>query len=70
MLLGDLFCSAITFRNARRKMSPGSGDEPPIVKSRLGKKSQVVEDEKVDGEYGLVINGHSLVREPCSMDKK
>uniref|UniRef100_A0A8C1KJF4 Phospholipid-transporting ATPase n=1 Tax=Cyprinus carpio TaxID=7962 RepID=A0A8C1KJF4_CYPCA len=33
-------------------------------KSRLlGKKSQVVEDEKVDGEYGLVINGHSLVRE-------
>uniref|UniRef100_A0A671T9H0 Phospholipid-transporting ATPase n=1 Tax=Sinocyclocheilus anshuiensis TaxID=1608454 RepID=A0A671T9H0_9TELE len=29
----------------------------------LGKKSQVVEDEKVDGEYGLVINGHSLVRE-------
>uniref|UniRef100_A0A671T9L1 Phospholipid-transporting ATPase n=1 Tax=Sinocyclocheilus anshuiensis TaxID=1608454 RepID=A0A671T9L1_9TELE len=31
------------------------------LKSRLlGKKSQVVEDEKVDGEYGLVINGHSL----------
>uniref|UniRef100_A0A672NAG1 Phospholipid-transporting ATPase n=1 Tax=Sinocyclocheilus grahami TaxID=75366 RepID=A0A672NAG1_SINGR len=52
------------FRNARKKMSPESGDEPPIEKSRLlGKKSQVVEDEKVDGEYGLVINGHSLVRE-------
>uniref|UniRef100_A0A8C1QL77 Phospholipid-transporting ATPase n=1 Tax=Cyprinus carpio TaxID=7962 RepID=A0A8C1QL77_CYPCA len=47
--------------NARKKMSPESGDEPPIEKSRLlGKKSQVVEDEKVDGEYGLVINGHSL----------
>ncbi|KAA0703813.1 Phospholipid-transporting ATPase ID [Triplophysa tibetana] len=47
--------------NARKKMSPESGDEPPIMKSRLwGKKSQVVEDEKVDGEYGLVINGHSL----------
>uniref|UniRef100_A0A8C2D8X8 Phospholipid-transporting ATPase n=1 Tax=Cyprinus carpio TaxID=7962 RepID=A0A8C2D8X8_CYPCA len=31
------------------------------LKSRfLGKKSQVVEDEKVNGEYGLVINGHSL----------
>uniref|UniRef100_A0A671TBY8 Phospholipid-transporting ATPase n=1 Tax=Sinocyclocheilus anshuiensis TaxID=1608454 RepID=A0A671TBY8_9TELE len=44
-----------------KKMSPESGDEPPIEKSRLlGKKSQVVEDEKVDGEYGLVINGHSL----------
>ncbi len=52
------------FRNARKKMSPESGDEPPIEKNRfLGKKSQVVEDEKVDGEYGLVINGHSLVRE-------
>lgn len=47
--------------NARKKMSPGSEDEPPIVKSRfLGKKSQEVEDEKVNGEYGLVINGHSL----------
>ncbi|KTF85222.1 hypothetical protein cypCar_00012810 [Cyprinus carpio] len=47
--------------NARKKMSPESGDEPPIEKSRfLGKKSQVVEDEKVNGEYGLVINGHSL----------
>ncbi|XP_056593278.1 phospholipid-transporting ATPase ID [Triplophysa dalaica] len=47
--------------NARRKMSPESGDEPPIMKSRLlGKTSQVVEDEKVEGEYGLVINGHSL----------
>lgn len=52
------------FRNARKKMSPQSGDEPPIVKSRFfNKKSQVVEDEKVEGDYGLVINGHSLVRE-------
>ncbi|RXN36240.1 phospholipid-transporting ATPase ID-like protein [Labeo rohita] len=50
--------------NARKKMSPQSGDEPPIVKSRFfSKKSQVVEDEKVEGDYGLVINGHSLVRE-------
>ncbi|RXN21326.1 phospholipid-transporting ATPase ID-like protein [Labeo rohita] len=47
--------------NARKKMSPQSGDEPPIVKSRFfSKKSQVVEDEKVEGDYGLVINGHSL----------
>ncbi|RXN21327.1 phospholipid-transporting ATPase ID-like protein [Labeo rohita] len=47
--------------NARKKMSPQSGDEPPIVKSRFfNKKSQVVEDEKVEGDYGLVINGHSL----------
>lgn len=56
-------------RNARKKMSPESGDEPPMEKSRfLGKKSQVVEDEKVDGEYGLVINGHSLVRQPSYLD--
>uniref|UniRef100_A0A8C1V2C2 Phospholipid-transporting ATPase n=1 Tax=Cyprinus carpio TaxID=7962 RepID=A0A8C1V2C2_CYPCA len=40
-------------------------------KSRLlGKKSQVVEDEKVDGEYGLVINGHSLVREIVLLNQK
>lgn len=51
------------FRNARKKMAPGSQDEPPYLKSGImGKKSQVVLDEKVDGEYGLVINGHSLVR--------
>lgn len=51
------------FRNARKKMSPGSSEEPPYLKSGiLGKKMQVVMDEKVDGEYGLVINGHSLVR--------
>uniref|UniRef100_A0A8C1V149 Phospholipid-transporting ATPase n=1 Tax=Cyprinus carpio TaxID=7962 RepID=A0A8C1V149_CYPCA len=36
----------------------------------LGKKSQVVEDEKVDGEYGLVINGHSLVREIVLLNQK
>uniref|UniRef100_A0AAY4AEP2 Phospholipid-transporting ATPase n=1 Tax=Denticeps clupeoides TaxID=299321 RepID=A0AAY4AEP2_9TELE len=47
--------------NARRKMCPGSSDDPPFLKSGiLAKKSLVVEDEKVDGEYGLVINGHSL----------
>uniref|UniRef100_A0A8C9WC33 Phospholipid-transporting ATPase n=1 Tax=Scleropages formosus TaxID=113540 RepID=A0A8C9WC33_SCLFO len=28
----------------------------------LGKKSKLVQDEAVNGEYGLVINGHSLVR--------
>ncbi|KAI4876349.1 hypothetical protein NFI96_017814 [Prochilodus magdalenae] len=47
--------------NARKKMSPGSPDEPLFVKRRFtGKKTQTVLDEKVDGEYGLVINGHSL----------
>ncbi|XP_062869728.1 phospholipid-transporting ATPase ID [Trichomycterus rosablanca] len=47
--------------NARKKMSPSSADEPPYQQSKfLSKKSPVVLDEKVDGEYGLVINGHSL----------
>ncbi|KAL6472709.1 hypothetical protein MHYP_G00188970 [Metynnis hypsauchen] len=47
--------------NARKKMSPDSPEEPPFLKSRLrGQKPQVVLDEKSNGEYGLVINGHSL----------
>lgn len=55
------------FRNARKKMSPGCSDEPPYLESRImGKKSRVLLDEKVDGEYGLVINGHSLVRHSCA----
>ncbi|XP_031433354.1 phospholipid-transporting ATPase ID [Clupea harengus] len=48
-------------RTARKKMKPDSSDEPPFHKSGfLGKKSEVVEDETVESEYGLVINGHSL----------
>ncbi|KAJ8392780.1 hypothetical protein AAFF_G00072640 [Aldrovandia affinis] len=48
-------------RNARRKMKPDGGEEPPFIKSGiLGKKTKVVAEETVDGEYGLVINGHSL----------
>ncbi|KAG5272458.1 hypothetical protein AALO_G00165790 [Alosa alosa] len=48
-------------RAARKKMKPDSSDEPPLHKSGiLGKKTEVVEDETVEGEYGLVINGHSL----------
>lgn len=46
-------------------MCPESADEVTLKKSRSGllwlEKTQTVEDEKVDGEYGLVINGHSLV---------
>ncbi|XP_023694698.2 phospholipid-transporting ATPase ID isoform X1 [Paramormyrops kingsleyae] len=48
-------------QNARKKMKPDSEDEPIIIESGiLGKKSKMVADETVDGEYGLVINGHSL----------
>ncbi|XP_022536840.2 phospholipid-transporting ATPase ID [Astyanax mexicanus] len=47
--------------NARKKMCPGSPDEAPFQKSRFGsKKPKLVLDEKADGEFGLVINGHSL----------
>lgn len=53
-------------RNARRKMCPDAADEPSVITSRSGlcwlQKTQTVQDEKVDGEYGLIINGHSLVR--------
>lgn len=47
-------------------MCPEGADEPAVIKSRAGlfwlEKTATVQDEKVDGEYGLVINGHSLVR--------
>lgn len=47
-------------------MCPEGEEEPSVIKSRAGlfwlQKIERVEDEKVDGEYGLVINGHSLVR--------
>uniref|UniRef100_A0AAV2IWW7 Phospholipid-transporting ATPase n=1 Tax=Knipowitschia caucasica TaxID=637954 RepID=A0AAV2IWW7_KNICA len=50
--------------NARRKMCPDAPDEPVMHKHRAGllwlKTSQNVPDEKVDGEFGLIINGHSL----------
>ncbi|KAG9354384.1 hypothetical protein JZ751_001091 [Albula glossodonta] len=48
-------------RSARLKMKPVAEDGP-IIRNRgiLGKKSKLVRDEVVDGEYGLVINGHSL----------
>ena len=47
-------------------MCPAAADEPSVTTSRSGlcwlQKTQNVQDEKVDGEYGLIINGHSLVR--------
>lgn len=47
-------------------MCPEAAEEPTVIKGRAGlfwlQKTENVQDEKVDGEYGLVINGHSLVR--------
>lgn len=46
-------------------MCPDAADEPSVIKTRTGllwlQKTETVQDEKVDGEYGLIINGHSLV---------
>ncbi|XP_053181068.1 phospholipid-transporting ATPase ID-like [Scomber japonicus] len=48
-------------RTARTSMKPGSPDDSVFVQGRtLGKGVKVVRDEEVNGEYGLVINGHSL----------
>lgn len=47
-------------------MCPDTAEEPSVIKSRAGlfwlQKTETLQDEKADGEYGLVINGHSLVR--------
>uniref|UniRef100_A0AAX7TLR6 Phospholipid-transporting ATPase n=1 Tax=Astatotilapia calliptera TaxID=8154 RepID=A0AAX7TLR6_ASTCA len=47
-----------------QKMCPEAAEEPTVIKSRVGlfwlKKTETVQDEKVDGDYGLIINGHSL----------
>ncbi|XP_061657122.1 phospholipid-transporting ATPase ID-like isoform X1 [Syngnathoides biaculeatus] len=49
---------------ARRKMSPTAAETPVVAKARAGlfwlQKTETVHDDKVNGEYGLVINGHSL----------
>uniref|UniRef100_A0A1A8V817 Phospholipid-transporting ATPase n=1 Tax=Nothobranchius furzeri TaxID=105023 RepID=A0A1A8V817_NOTFU len=51
-------------QNARRKMCPAAAEDPSVIKARAGlfwlKMTETVEDEKVDDEYGLIINGHSL----------
>ncbi|CAG5867257.1 unnamed protein product [Menidia menidia] len=51
-------------QNARRKMSPDSAEEPSVVRARAGlfwlEKTETLQDEKVDGDYALIINGHSL----------
>lgn len=47
-------------------MCPEAAEEPSVFKSRVGlfwlKKTETMQDEKMDGDYGLIINGHSLVR--------
>ncbi|XP_038124235.1 phospholipid-transporting ATPase ID-like [Cyprinodon tularosa] len=49
---------------ARRMMCPESAEQPSVKKCRAGlfwlQKMETVQDEKVEGDYGLIINGHSL----------
>ncbi|XP_044051942.1 phospholipid-transporting ATPase ID-like [Siniperca chuatsi] len=48
-------------RNARTSMKPGAMEDSVFLPERtLGKSVKVMTDEVVNGEYGLVINGHSL----------
>nr|XP_046207421.1 phospholipid-transporting ATPase ID-like isoform X3 [Oncorhynchus gorbuscha] len=48
-------------RNVMGTMKPGAEEEAIFMPERtLGNKPKVVRDEEVNGEYGLVINGHSL----------
>ncbi|KAL2091895.1 hypothetical protein ACEWY4_011693 [Coilia grayii] len=48
-------------RKARTTMKPGDEEEDKFVsKTILGNIPKIIPDEAVSGEYGLVINGHSL----------
>ncbi|XP_062308024.1 phospholipid-transporting ATPase ID-like [Osmerus eperlanus] len=47
-------------RDARTTMKPEADELICMPERTLGKGRQVVVDEEVSGEYGLVINGHSL----------
>lgn len=50
-------------RNARSSMKLDVVEDSVFLTERtLGKSAKVVTDEVANGEYGLVINGHSLVR--------
>nr|XP_057927431.1 probable phospholipid-transporting ATPase IM isoform X2 [Doryrhamphus excisus]XP_057927432.1 probable phospholipid-transporting ATPase IM isoform X2 [Doryrhamphus excisus] len=48
-------------RNARTSMKPDASEDPVFLPPRtLAKSVAALTDEAVNGEYGLVINGHSL----------
>uniref|UniRef100_A0A3Q3KLL6 Phospholipid-transporting ATPase n=1 Tax=Monopterus albus TaxID=43700 RepID=A0A3Q3KLL6_MONAL len=47
-------------RHARSSMKPDAADSVLLPERTLVKGVKVITDEEVNGEYGLVINGHSL----------
>lgn len=56
-------CDLFLQRDARLKMCPTTEQDKFLIpETILGNTPKVVEDEHANGEYGLVINGHSLVR--------
>lgn len=55
-------------RDARLKMCPTTEQDKFLIPEMiLGNTPKVVEDEHANGDYGLVINGHSLVRKTGSL---
>uniref|UniRef100_A0A3B3VQK3 Phospholipid-transporting ATPase n=1 Tax=Poecilia latipinna TaxID=48699 RepID=A0A3B3VQK3_9TELE len=67
VLTGDkqgMSCYILELLYARRKMCPESAEEPSVTKARAGlfwlQKTETVQDEQVEGDYALIINGHSL----------
>ncbi|XP_034026702.1 phospholipid-transporting ATPase ID-like [Thalassophryne amazonica] len=57
-------------RNARTSMKPEAAENTEFLPERTaGKPVNMIADEVVNGEYGLVINGHSLAYAlECSME--
>uniref|UniRef100_A0A3Q2TU48 Phospholipid-transporting ATPase n=1 Tax=Fundulus heteroclitus TaxID=8078 RepID=A0A3Q2TU48_FUNHE len=47
-------------RNAQNSMKPDATVNSLLFPEEMGKSVNVIKDEVADGEYGLVINGHSL----------
>uniref|UniRef100_A0A3Q2ZKX6 Phospholipid-transporting ATPase n=1 Tax=Kryptolebias marmoratus TaxID=37003 RepID=A0A3Q2ZKX6_KRYMA len=47
-------------RNAQTSMKPNAAENPVILSEEAGEGVKLIKDEVVNGEYGLVINGHSL----------
>ncbi|XP_051925175.1 phospholipid-transporting ATPase ID-like isoform X2 [Hippocampus zosterae] len=48
-------------RNARECMKPGAAEDCAFLPATtLGKSARAIADEAVNGDFGLVINGHSL----------
>ncbi|XP_015253108.1 PREDICTED: phospholipid-transporting ATPase ID-like [Cyprinodon variegatus] len=50
----------LELRNAQNTMKPQREANSLLSPEAMGKSGNLVEEEMADGEYGLVINGHSL----------